>query len=69
MSSHLLPSMAGITDIPDWTYNESGLDYDWRNPSGQTLSAMFDMSPIKHIDNVTAPIYLMIGNTDQHSLS
>ena len=61
MSSQRLPSMAGITDIPDWTFNESGLDYDWRNPSSQTLSTMFDMSPIKHIDNVTAPIYLMIG--------
>ena len=53
--------MAGITDIPDWTYNETGLDYEWVHPSSSTLTTMFDMSPIKYIDSVTAPVYLMIG--------
>ena len=53
--------MAGISDIPDWTFNEAGLAYDWKNPSSQTYETMFNMSPIKHIDNVLAPIFLMIG--------
>merc|ERR1719474_496398 len=59
-----IPSMAGVTDIVDWTYNESGLNYDWTNPTSETLSTMFDMSPIKHIGNIKAPVYLMIGKND-----
>ena len=54
-------SMAGVTDIVDWTYNETGLNYDWTNPTSSTLSTMYDMSPIKHIGNIKAPVYLMIG--------
>ena len=54
-------SMAGITDIPDWTDNEAGLTYNWANPTGQTYQTMFSMSPISHIDNVKAPVFLMIG--------
>ena len=53
--------MAGVTDIVDWTYNETGLSYDWTNPTSSTLSTMYDMSPIKHIGNIKAPVYLMIG--------
>lgn len=56
--------MAGITDIPDWTYNESGAEYDWKNPTSQTYDIMYSMSPIKHIDSVLAPIFLMIGITN-----
>jgi dipeptidyl aminopeptidase/acylaminoacyl peptidase len=54
-------SMAGITDIPDWTDNEAGLSYDWANPSSLSYETMFSMSPIRHIDNVKAPVFLMIG--------
>jgi len=59
-----IPSMAGVTDIVDWTYNEAGLSYDWTNPTSSTLSTMYDMSPIKHIGNIKAPVYLMIGKND-----
>lgn len=54
-------SMAGSSDIPDWTFNETGIKYDWKNPTSKTYETMFNMSPIKHIDNVLAPIFLMIG--------
>ena len=53
--------MAGISDIPDWTWNEAGLNYEWSHPGPDTLATMFEKSPIKHIDSVTAPILLMIG--------
>ena len=53
--------MAGSSDIPDWTFNETGIKYDWKNPTSKTYETMFNMSPIKHIDNVLAPIFLMIG--------
>ena len=53
--------MAGISDIPDWTWNEAGLNYEWSHPGPDTLATMFDKSPIKHIDSVTAPTLLMIG--------
>ena len=53
--------MAGVTDIPDWTYNESGISYTWSHPCPTNLTDMFNMSPISHTDNVKAPIYLMIG--------
>ena len=53
--------MAGITDIPDWTWNESGVSYTWSHPTPDTLAQTFAMSPISHIDNVVAPVLLMIG--------
>ena len=53
--------MAGITDIPDWTDNEIGLSYNWANPDSQSYETMFSMSPIRHIDSVQAPVFLMIG--------
>merc|ERR1719278_1119343 len=59
-----IASMAGITDIPDWTDNEAGLSYDWANPTSQTYDTMFSMSPISHIDHVKAPVFLMIGKND-----
>ena len=53
--------MSGITDIPDWTWNESGLSYPWLNASPDTMRSMYSMSPISHVENVIAPVFLMIG--------
>ena len=53
--------MAGVTDIADWTWNESGINYTWLHPTPETLTAMWNMSPISHIESVKAPIFLMIG--------
>ena len=55
------PSMAGVTDISDWTWNESGISYNWLHPTPETLTSMWNKSPISHIDSVKAPIFLMIG--------
>ena len=56
-----LPSMCGVTDIPDWDWNEGGLPYLWGAADPATLDLMWSKSPISHVGNVTAPVYLMIG--------
>jgi len=59
-----IASMSGITDIPDWTWNESGISYSWQGPAPNTMASMYNMSPISHVENVTAPVFLMIGKND-----
>ena len=56
-----LPSMCGVTDIPDWTWNEGGLPYQWGAADPATMDLMWNKSPISHVGNVTAPVFLMIG--------
>ena len=56
-------SMSGITDIPDWTWNESCISYSWQGPAPNTMASMYNMSPISHVENVTAPVFLMIGKS------
>ena len=53
--------MCGVTDIPDWDWNEGGLPYMWAAADPATLDLMWSKSPISHVGNVTAPVYLMIG--------
>ena len=36
-----LTSMCEVTDIPDWTFNESGLNYTWMNPSPEMYQEMW----------------------------
>ena len=57
-----LPSMAGSTDIPDWTLHEAGLAYTWQENAPENLTVMFNKSPISNVDKVIAPIFLMIGD-------
>jgi len=59
-----IASMSGISDIPDWTWNESGFSYSWQAPTPDTMTSMYNMSPISHVKNVTAPVFLMIGKND-----
>ena len=33
--------MCEVTDIPDWTYNESGLNYTWLNPEPDMYQEMY----------------------------
>jgi len=59
-----IASMCGVTDIPDWTWCEGGLPYLWGAADPATLDLMWTKSPISHVNNVTAPVYLMIGKND-----
>ena len=53
--------MSSISDIPEWTWNESGLSYSWQAPTPDSMTRMYNVSPIRHVKNVTAPVFLMIG--------
>jgi len=59
-----IASMCEVTDIPDWTLNESGLNYTWVNPSPEMYQEMWARSPISHCEKIQAPILLMIGKND-----
>jgi acylaminoacyl-peptidase len=59
-----IATMAEVTDIPDWTFNEAGLDYTWMHGNPAVYQTMWTRSPISHIENITAPIFLMIGKND-----
>ena len=67
-----ITSMAPITDIPDWTSNEAGFPFQFaesafKNP--ELVSKMYTSSPIAHIENVKAAIYLMIGKNDPNVIA
>ena len=36
-----IANMAEVTDIPDWTYNEAGLDYNWLHPNPAVYERMW----------------------------
>ena len=59
-----LASLVGVSDIPDWSFNEAGLKYNYLHPTPEQLATMWDKSPIKHIENIKAPILLLIGKND-----
>jgi acylaminoacyl-peptidase len=59
-----IASMCGVSDIPDWTWNEVGLPYTWDAASPATLDDMWAKSPIRHVGAVTARVFLMIGKND-----
>lgn len=70
-----IPSMAGVTDIPDWCGVEAlGIGgYDFAGPytpagnsnGNGALERMFAASPVAHIDAVAAPTILAIGAKDR----
>ena len=65
-----IASMVTATDIPDWAYVETfGTDYydftQFRGPTKEELGAMWDASPIAHIQNVVAPTLVALGMMDK----
>jgi len=59
-----IASNCGVTDIPDWCFNETGLDYAWKSPQPADYQKMFLVSPIAHIEKIQAPILLQLGSLD-----
>jgi acylaminoacyl-peptidase len=62
-----IPSMAMVTDIPDWCFYEAGIEYG--NMRYQLSAAEFEQmrlaSPITHVEKVTTPALLLIGTDDK----
>ena len=57
------------SDIPDWSYAESGLPYDMDKPPSavvvpQQYDHMFQMSPSRLIDRIKVPLLLLLGQKD-----
>lgn len=60
-----LSSMSVSTDITDWTYFESGIEYTQGTlPMSNDLSTMLSKSPILHLKKIKAPVLLCIGGKD-----
>jgi len=62
-----MATMFPITDIADWTIVESQLGQGGElekllNPG--TLSRMWEMPPIRYVDQVKAPVLLLVGKVD-----
>jgi acylaminoacyl-peptidase len=62
-----MATMFPITDIADWTIVESQLGQGRElekllNPG--TLSRMWEMPPIRCVDQVKAPVLLLVGKVD-----
>ncbi|GBM99617.1 Acylamino-acid-releasing enzyme [Araneus ventricosus] len=60
-------NMTGITDIPDWNWVEGGFgdDFDLSTVvKPDHLKAMWEKSPISHLENVRAPTLLLLGKKD-----
>ena len=62
-----ISAMVGVSDIPDWCYTETGMEYDSICPPVPQVSAvstMLDKSPIRYVDQVKCPALLLIGGKD-----
>lgn len=61
-----IASMTNVTDIPDWTFVESGCSFQMgKIPDGETLGKMHKKSPISLIDNLKAPVLFLLGKNDR----
>ena len=60
--------MITASDIPDWAVTESFGDYsfDFKNSTvnKELYEELINKSPIRYIDNVKAPVLIMIGALD-----
>ena len=63
-----ISSMVGLTDIPDWCFVESAWlgksSYD-ESPSSEKLARMRAVSPIAVVNNVRAPVLMLLGAKDR----
>ncbi|XP_052782185.1 acylamino-acid-releasing enzyme-like [Mya arenaria] len=61
-----IATMVGSSDIPDWSHVESGIkNFDHSTiPNPKTLEAMWTCSPLQYVDQIKAPVMIMIGKDD-----
>ena len=63
-----IPSMNGVTDIPDWCVVEAGHKYDFSRygvSSADVLATMLAASPVVYIDAVKTPTLMCLGLKDR----
>ncbi|KAK3878889.1 hypothetical protein Pcinc_016519 [Petrolisthes cinctipes] len=61
-----IAAMAPVSDIPDWCFVESGVEFEpGKIPDASTLTKMTTCSPISHLDTLTAPTLLQVGLDDR----
>ncbi|NWX30081.1 ACPH enzyme, partial [Notiomystis cincta] len=61
-----IASMVGTTDIPDWCLTEIGLSYKPDAlPDPAQWTEMLHKSPMRYVDQVRAPVLLMLGEDDR----
>jgi len=59
-------SMLGATDIPDWAYVESGMEFDARAvPTAEVYADMLKRSPLSGVDGIETPLLLLVGGQDR----
>ena len=60
--------MRNSSDIPDWVITETfgNYDFDFKNSpvDRESYEELINKSPIRYIDNVKAPVLIMIGSVD-----
>ena len=59
-----ISTMATVSDIGDWTFNEAGIGFGFISPTPEEMKIMYGKSPIAHVDRVKNPVFLMIGKDD-----
>jgi len=63
-----LGHMVYTSDIPDWIFAEcfgpKGKDMFSTVPTSNDLAAMYEKSPIFHVDRVRTPMLFMLGSQD-----
>ncbi|NWY50727.1 ACPH enzyme, partial [Chionis minor] len=61
-----IASMVAATDIPDWCLTETGLPYAYDTlPDPAQWTEMLHKSPMRYVDQVRAPVLLMLGEDDR----
>lgn len=63
-----LGMMACTSDIPDWCWSESGLDFDFMKIGlldEKEREKMRSVSPVVHIDSVETPVLMLLGAKDR----
>ncbi|KAG2495995.1 hypothetical protein HYH03_005919 [Edaphochlamys debaryana] len=65
-----ISAMIAASDIPDWCFVEVLGSEEGRRrcspvPTPDDLAAMYGASPVRHVDRVNAPVFMMLGAKDR----